>query len=100
MTRLTPEGLTAALASGLLAFPLADFDAIDTLDTRASAARLEWLGTYRPAAFFMAGGAGEFFSPGAGGRPWPAGPGAACTSRSGGAAYQFISVHKRGVRIV
>jgi hypothetical protein len=32
------------------------------LDTRASAARLEWLAGYRPAAFFMAGGAGEFFS--------------------------------------
>jgi 5-dehydro-4-deoxyglucarate dehydratase len=62
MTRLAPEELTAALASGLLAFPLTDFDATDTLDTRASAARLEWLGTHGPAAFFMAGGAGEFFS--------------------------------------
>ena len=62
MARLTPQELKAALARGLLAFPLTDFDAADALDTRASAARLEWLAGYRPAAFFMAGGAGEFFS--------------------------------------
>jgi 5-dehydro-4-deoxyglucarate dehydratase len=62
MGRFAPEELKAALARGLLAFPVTDFDASDTLDTRASAARLEWLCGYRPAAFFMAGGAGEFFS--------------------------------------
>jgi 5-dehydro-4-deoxyglucarate dehydratase len=66
MARLTPslapQELKARLASGLLAFPATDFDAADTLDTGASAARLEWLAGYRPAAFFMAGGAGEFFS--------------------------------------
>src|SRR5262245_34667220 len=62
MTRLTPQELKAALGRGLLAFPLTDFDAADALDPRACAARLEWLGSYRPAAFFMAGGAGEFFS--------------------------------------
>jgi 5-dehydro-4-deoxyglucarate dehydratase len=62
MAGLTPQELKVALASGLLAFPLTDFDAADTLDTRAAAARLEWLAGYRPAAFFMAGGAGEFFS--------------------------------------
>jgi 5-dehydro-4-deoxyglucarate dehydratase len=59
---LTPHELKAQLASGLLAFPATDFDGGDALDTRASAARLEWLAGYRPAAFFMAGGAGEFFS--------------------------------------
>jgi 5-dehydro-4-deoxyglucarate dehydratase len=62
MTRLAPEELRAALGRGLLAFPLTDFDTADALDTRASAARLEWLAAHRPAAFFMAGGAGEFFS--------------------------------------
>jgi 5-dehydro-4-deoxyglucarate dehydratase len=62
MPRLTPQELKAALAAGLLAFPLTDFDAADALHTRASATRLEWLAGYRPAAFFMAGGAGEFFS--------------------------------------
>jgi 5-dehydro-4-deoxyglucarate dehydratase len=59
---LTPQELKTRLASGLLAFPATDFDAGDALDTKASAARLEWLAAYRPAAFFMAGGAGEFFS--------------------------------------
>jgi 5-dehydro-4-deoxyglucarate dehydratase len=62
MTRLAPQDLKATLGSGLLAFPLTDFDTADALDTRASAARLEWLANHRPAAFFMAGGAGEFFS--------------------------------------
>jgi 5-dehydro-4-deoxyglucarate dehydratase len=62
MAHLTPDALKVALASGLLAFPLTDFDVADALDTRAAAARLEWLASYRPAAFFMAGGAGEFFS--------------------------------------
>ena len=55
MPRLTPQELKAALAGGLLAFPPTDFDAADALDTRASAARLEWLAGYQPAAFFMAG---------------------------------------------
>jgi 5-dehydro-4-deoxyglucarate dehydratase len=62
MAHLAPQELKAALARGLLAFPVTDFDAADTLDTRASAARLEWLGGYGPAALFMAGGAGELFS--------------------------------------
>jgi 5-dehydro-4-deoxyglucarate dehydratase len=62
MARLTPQELKAALVGGLLAFPLTDFDATDAVDIRASAARLEWLAGYRPAALFMAGGAGEFFS--------------------------------------
>ena len=62
MGRLAPEAMKAALARGLLAFPLTDFDAADGLDTRGVAARLEWLAGYSPAAFFMAGGAGEFFS--------------------------------------
>jgi 5-dehydro-4-deoxyglucarate dehydratase len=62
MSSLAPQELKSALARGLLAFPATDFDAADALDTKASAARLEWLAGYRPAAFFMAGGAGEFFS--------------------------------------
>jgi 5-dehydro-4-deoxyglucarate dehydratase len=62
MAQLTPAELKTALGSGLLAFPATDFDAAGALDTRSSAARLEWLAGYGPAAFFMAGGAGEFFS--------------------------------------
>src|SRR5262245_12029016 len=62
MARMTSQELRTALAGGLLAFPLTDFDTADALDARAAAARLEWLAGYKPAAFFMAGGAGEFFS--------------------------------------
>jgi 5-dehydro-4-deoxyglucarate dehydratase len=59
---LTPEQLKAAIPRGMLAFPLTDFDAGDSYDRKASAARLEWLSGYQPSALFMAGGAGEFFS--------------------------------------
>src|SRR5688572_29807421 len=59
---ITPEELKAALPRGMLAFPLTDFDAADTFDRKSHVARLEWLLSYKPAAFFMAGGAGEFFS--------------------------------------
>lgn len=59
---LSPNELKARLADGMLSFPLTDFDEDDVFDARASAARLEWLENYRPTAFFMAGGAGEFFS--------------------------------------
>lgn len=62
MARYSPSELKTALRTGMLAFPLTDFDAEDKLDLRASAARLDWLASYRPAVFFMAGGAGEFFS--------------------------------------
>jgi hypothetical protein len=53
MMECTPHELKAALAAGLLAFPLTDLDANDALDTRASVERLEWLGGYQPAAFFI-----------------------------------------------
>ncbi|MET0867038.1 MAG: 5-dehydro-4-deoxyglucarate dehydratase [Pseudorhodoplanes sp.] len=59
---MTPEELKAALARGLLSFPLTDFDAYGSFDSRASARRLDWLMRYPAAAVFCAGGAGEFFS--------------------------------------
>ncbi len=59
---MTPNELKAAVPRGMLAFPLTDFDAGDAFDPKAYIARLEWLAAYRPAAFFIAGGAGEFFS--------------------------------------
>jgi 5-dehydro-4-deoxyglucarate dehydratase len=61
-TVMTPDDLKAAIPRGMLAFPLTDFDAAGVFDARASAARLAWLMGYRPAALFVAGGAGEFFS--------------------------------------
>ena len=59
---MTPDQLMAAVPRGMLAFPLTDFDSGDRFDPKASAQRLEWLASYKPAAFFIAGGAGEFFS--------------------------------------
>jgi 5-dehydro-4-deoxyglucarate dehydratase len=57
-----PEQLKATLASGLLSFPVTDFD--DALDFRpqAYASRLEWLMPYGASALFAAGGTGELFS--------------------------------------
>jgi 5-dehydro-4-deoxyglucarate dehydratase len=46
----------------MLAFPLTDFDGSGAFDQASFVQRLEWLSSYRPAALFMAGGAGEFFS--------------------------------------
>jgi 5-dehydro-4-deoxyglucarate dehydratase len=59
---MTPDQLKAALPRGMLAFPLTDFGADGTFDKTSHVARLEWLSSYKPAALFMAGGAGEFFS--------------------------------------
>ena len=59
---MTPEQLKAAIPRGMLAFPLTDFDANDAFDKASFVKRLEWLSSYQPAALFMAGGAGEFFS--------------------------------------
>jgi 5-dehydro-4-deoxyglucarate dehydratase len=59
---MTPDNLKRALPRGLLSFPLTDFDARGVFDSRASAARIEWLMRYPASAMFSAGGAGEFFS--------------------------------------
>lgn len=59
---LTPEELKAAVPGGMLAFPLTDFGAGDAFEPKGYVNRLEWLAGYKPAAFFIAGGAGEFFS--------------------------------------
>jgi len=59
---MTADELKDAIPRGMLAFPLTDFDSDGNFDERASVRRLEWLASYRPAALFVAGGAGEFFS--------------------------------------
>jgi 5-dehydro-4-deoxyglucarate dehydratase len=59
---MTADELKGAIPRGMLAFPLTDFGSDGNFDERASTRRLEWLASYRPAAFFVAGGAGEFFS--------------------------------------
>jgi 5-dehydro-4-deoxyglucarate dehydratase len=57
-----PAQLKATLASGLLSFPVTDFDAALDFRPQAYASRLEWLMPYGASALFAAGGTGELFS--------------------------------------
>ncbi|MGN6528924.1 MAG: 5-dehydro-4-deoxyglucarate dehydratase [Burkholderiaceae bacterium] len=59
---MSPQELQSVLQSGLLSFPLTDFDAGLRFDPRGYAARLEWLQPYGASVLFAAGGTGEFFS--------------------------------------
>lgn len=59
---MTPQDLKDIIGSGLLSFPLTDFDVQREFDPRGYAARLEWLAPYGASALFAAGGTGEFFS--------------------------------------
>lgn len=59
---MTPNELKQALSSGLLSFPLTDFDAELNFNPKGYAARLEWLKPYGASVLFAAGGTGEFFS--------------------------------------
>jgi 5-dehydro-4-deoxyglucarate dehydratase len=57
-----PQQLKATLASGLLSFPVTDFDAAGDFGPQSYASRLEWLMPYGASALFAAGGTGELFS--------------------------------------
>lgn len=59
---MNPQKLKDTISSGLLSFPVTDFD--DNLNFRPDtyAQRLEWLAPYGASALFAAGGTGEFFS--------------------------------------
>jgi 5-dehydro-4-deoxyglucarate dehydratase len=59
---MTPQELKTIMSSGLLSFPLTDFDANGDFNARGYAERLEWLAPYGASALFAAGGTGEFFS--------------------------------------
>ena len=59
---VTPNELKTALSTGLLSFPLTDFDRDLNFDPKGYAARLEWLKPYGATVLFAAGGTGEFFS--------------------------------------
>ncbi len=59
---MSPQDLKQALSSGLLSFPLTDFDAGLQFNPRGYAERLEWLMPYGATVLFAAGGTGEFFS--------------------------------------
>jgi 5-dehydro-4-deoxyglucarate dehydratase len=62
MTARSIDEIRATLSSGLLSFPVTDFDRAGALDPQAYRRRLAWLIDHRPAAIFVAGGTGEFFS--------------------------------------
>jgi len=59
---MTPSELKSTLQSGLLSFPLTDFDAVGDFNADGYRRRLEWLSPYGATALFAAGGTGEFFS--------------------------------------
>jgi 5-dehydro-4-deoxyglucarate dehydratase len=58
----TPQDLKQVMASGLLSFPVTDFDANGDFNAKGYATRLEWLAPYGASALFAAGGTGEYFS--------------------------------------
>ncbi|NYT76673.1 5-dehydro-4-deoxyglucarate dehydratase [Alcaligenaceae bacterium] len=59
---MDPQQLKSTISSGLLSFPLTDFDANGDFHEAGYRARLDWLAPYGPSALFAAGGTGEFFS--------------------------------------
>ncbi|HEY4373511.1 MAG TPA: 5-dehydro-4-deoxyglucarate dehydratase [Burkholderiales bacterium] len=59
---MQPQELKKAISSGLLSFPITDFDAQNKFNAAGYRARLEWLMPYGATALFAAGGTGEFFS--------------------------------------
>jgi 5-dehydro-4-deoxyglucarate dehydratase len=59
---MSPQDLQKTISSGLLSFPLTDFDAQLQFAPQPYAERLEWLMPYGATALFAAGGTGEFFS--------------------------------------
>lgn len=56
------QDLKSTLSSGLLSFPVTDFDRAGAFRPDTYAARLEWLAPFGATALFAAGGTGEFFS--------------------------------------
>ena len=59
---MTPEDLKTTMGSGLLSFPVTDFDLQGNFRPNTYIERLEWLVPYGATALFAAGGTGEFFS--------------------------------------
>jgi 5-dehydro-4-deoxyglucarate dehydratase len=59
---MDPNELKTALSSGLMSFPVTDFDASGDFNPSGYRKRLEWLMPYGATALFAAGGTGEFFS--------------------------------------
>ena len=59
---MTPQELKHTMSTGLLSFPVTDFNAAGDFRADTYAKRLEWLMPYGATVLFAAGGTGEFFS--------------------------------------
>ena len=59
---MNPQDLKTIIGSGLLSFPVTDFDEKGDFRPNSYIERLEWLAPYGATALFAAGGTGEFFS--------------------------------------
>ena len=59
---MTPQELKTIMGSGLLSFPITDFDEQGNFRPKSYIERLEWLAPYGASALFAAGGTGEYFS--------------------------------------
>ena len=59
---MNPQELKTIMGSGLLSFPITDFDAQGNFNAKSYIERLEWLAPYGASALFAAGGTGEYFS--------------------------------------
>lgn len=59
---MEPQILKDVMSSGLLSFPITDFDENLNFNPKGYAERLEWLAPYGASALFAAGGTGEYFS--------------------------------------
>lgn len=61
-SKMSPEELKAIISTGVQAFPLTDFDGSGDFSPAPYRLRIEWMSAHNPAALYIAGGAGEFFS--------------------------------------
>ncbi|MCT9809834.1 5-dehydro-4-deoxyglucarate dehydratase [Acidovorax sp. Be4] len=59
---MSPQEVKSVMSSGLLSFPVTDFDSQGDFNPKGYAERLEWLAPFGASALFAAGGTGEFFS--------------------------------------
>ena len=59
---MSPQEVKKVMSSGLLSFPVTDFDSQGNFNPKGYAERLEWLAPFGASALFAAGGTGEFFS--------------------------------------
>lgn len=56
------EATLASISSGLLSFPVTDFDSQGRFDSESYQSRLKWFVSHEISAVFVAGGTGEFFN--------------------------------------